>query len=175
MTHLACRVRRVSNARGFSLLELMIVLVIFAIMVSIAVPSFQSLRQHQQLTDAANELVAALRLARGEAIMREDEVTLCAVEDGGWEQGWRIEVAGDSENPIAVHQPLPAQLSVGDKSTQPPDEVTFNDLGYPNVSGKWLLTYAGLSDGASRQVCLTVTGRAYVDESDDENGGECDA
>lgn len=163
MTHLACRVRRVSNARGFSLLELLIVLVIFAIMASIAVPSFQSLRQHQQLTDTANKLVSALRLARGEAIMREAEVTLSPAEGQDWTSGWRIE-ADESNKTIAVHQ-LPDHLSVGDKNAQPPGKVTFDELGYPSDSAIWRLQHAGLSDKDSRRVCLKVTGRAYVAES----------
>ncbi|MCI0511113.1 type IV fimbrial biogenesis protein FimT [Chromohalobacter marismortui] len=168
MPHRACRLRHVSHHRGFSLLELLIVLVIFAILASIAVPSFQRLQQRQQLTAASNELVAALRLARGEAIMRETEVTLCASADGescggkDWAKGWRVEASGSNDNPIIIHEPLPAQLSVGDKNAQPPDEVTFDDLGYPDAGSEWLLSHAGLSDGASRQVCLEVTGRAYV-------------
>jgi len=142
-------------------------------MASIAVPSFQSLRQHQQLTDASNALVAALRLARGEAIMREDEVTLSAVEDGGWAQGWRIEGGGDSNNPIAIHQPLPAQLSVGDESAQPPDEITFDDLGYPDVGGEWRLHLRDdTQPDDERWVCLKLTGRAYVAELDNKG---CDA
>ncbi|WP_280542042.1 GspH/FimT family protein [Chromohalobacter sp. 11-W] len=169
MPHRAYRLRHVSHSRGFSLLELLIVLVIFAIMASIAVPSFQSLRQQQQLTDASNELVAALRLARGEAIMREAEVTMSAVEDDDWAQGWRIEVEGDSENPIAVHQPLPDQLSVGDKNAQPADEVTFDDLGYPDAGGEWLLSHAGLPKVS--RICMSAIGRAYVAES----GKGCDS
>nr|WP_281504632.1 GspH/FimT family pseudopilin [Chromohalobacter sarecensis] len=132
-------------------------------MASIAVPSFQSLRQNQQLTDASNELVAALRLARGEAIMREAEVTLSAVEDDDWAQGWRI--ADEDNKTIAVHQTLPAQLSVGDENAQRPGKVTFNDLGYPQdgEAAKWQLRH-GLSDD-SRWVCLSRIGRAYVAES----------
>nr|CDQ37520.1 putative major pilin subunit [Virgibacillus halodenitrificans] len=166
MPYRVYRLRYVSHSRGFSLLELLIVLVIFAIMASIAVPSFQSLRQHQQLTDASNELVAALRLARGEAIMREADVTMSPATGKDWAKGWRMEAAESSDNPIIVHEPLPAQLSVGDQNAQPPYEVTFDDLGYPDADGEWRLSHAGLSDGASRQVCLKVTGRAYVAESD---------
>lgn len=169
MPHRAYRLRHVSHSRGFSLLELLIVLVIFAIMASIAVPSFQSLRQQQQLTDASNELVAALRLARGEAIMRENKVTLCASADGDscggndWAKGWRI--ADEDKNTVVVHGPLPAQLSVGDENAR--SQIVFNALGYPpDGKANWRLSHAGLSDGASRQVCLTMTGRAYVAESD---------
>lgn len=174
MPHLACRVRRVSNASGFSLLELLIVLVIFAIMASIAVPSFQSLRQNQQLTDAANELVAALRLARGEAIMREAKVTLCASADGDscegndWSKGWRI--ADEGNKTIAVHQPLPDRLNVVDAPSQPAS-VRFDDLGYPKdgEAASWQLRHAGLSDD-SRWVCFSRIGRAYVAEPSKECG-----
>ncbi|MBZ5877540.1 GspH/FimT family pseudopilin [Chromohalobacter israelensis] len=174
MPHLACRIRRVPNVRGFSLLELLIVLVIFAIMASIAVPSFQSLRQQQQLTDASNELVAALRLARGEAIMREavctvneaDEVkvTLSPRENQDWTQGWRIDAKStQGADTLIVHTALPILLS------GPSGETNFDALGHPcgnDAEAEWRLSHAGLSDGASRQVCLTMIGRAYVAESD---------
>lgn len=168
MTHLACRVRRVSNARGFSLLELMIVLVIFAIMASIAVPSFQSLRQHQQLTDAANELVSALRLARGEAIMREGKVTLCASVDGescggeGWKQGWLLQAASDDgkKDTVVIHQALSQRLDIADNPS-PPASVSFDELGYPEGGyASWQLRLSG----DSRWICLKATGRAYVAE-----------
>nr|WP_281506130.1 GspH/FimT family pseudopilin [Chromohalobacter nigrandesensis] len=143
-------------------------------MASIAVPSFQSLRQHQQLTDASNELVAALRLARGEAIMREDEVTLSAVEDDDWAQGWRIEVDEDNKT-IAVHQPLPDRLSVEDNDARSP--IVFDSLGYPTGNkAEWRLHLRGQEplDDMPR-VCMSAIGRAYVADPDDENDGECDA
>ncbi|GAB3350085.1 GspH/FimT family pseudopilin [Chromohalobacter beijerinckii] len=179
MPHRAYRLRHVSHSRGFSLLELLIVLVIFAIMASIAVPSFQSLRQQQQLTDASNELVAALRLARGEAIMREDEVTLCASADGAtcggddWAKGWLLKATFDDDtkakDTIAVHQPFPERLDIADNPS-PPASLSFDELGYPGGGTEWRLSHAGLSDGASRQVCLTMTGRAYVAEPGEECG-----
>ncbi|NWO57815.1 hypothetical protein DEJ73_16300 [Chromohalobacter salexigens] len=169
--HLACRIRRVPNVRGFSLLELLIVLVIFAILASMTLPSFQRLQYRQQLVSASNELVAALRLARGEAIMREADVTLCASADGascggkGWTQGWLLQAASDDDkkDTIVVHQALPPRLDIADNPS-PPASVSFDELGYPGGGTEWRLSHAALPDGTSRQVCLEVTGRAYVAE-----------
>lgn len=66
-----------------------------AILLAIAVPSFQGLIASNQLTSRTNELVSALNLARSEAIRRGTRVTVCksstgtaCASTGDWEQGW---------------------------------------------------------------------------------------
>ena len=86
---------------GFTLLELLIGITITAILMALAVPSFQSLTLDMRLTSYANDMVASVMLARSEAINRNTVVTLCvaptsydpaapACASGGWEQGYLI-------------------------------------------------------------------------------------
>jgi type IV fimbrial biogenesis protein FimT len=89
------------NARGFTLVELMIALSIVAIVVTMAVPSFKSLISMTQLRTATSHLVGVLNLARSEAIKRGWPVTVCKSADVGaqapscdegaaWQDGWLV-------------------------------------------------------------------------------------
>jgi prepilin-type N-terminal cleavage/methylation domain-containing protein len=63
--------------RGFTLLELMVVLVIAGVLLGIGVPGMRSFILNGRMTAAANDLMAALHLARSEAIKRRVPVVVC--------------------------------------------------------------------------------------------------
>lgn len=67
---------------GFTLVELMITIAVLAIVLAIAVPSFQAIINRNRLVSASNEVVAALQLARMEAIRRNSRVELCPSTNG---------------------------------------------------------------------------------------------
>jgi len=68
---------RTSHHQGFTLIELMVVVIVMAIILTIAIPSFEATINSNRLTGAANELLASLQVARLEAIRRNKRIVLC--------------------------------------------------------------------------------------------------
>lgn len=96
---MSCLVSHRRRHSGFTLIELLSTLVIVAVLIGIGVPALSAMARDARLTAFANELHAAISLARSEAIRRGQRVTLCVSRDGlqctadagvGWEAGWVI-------------------------------------------------------------------------------------
>jgi type IV fimbrial biogenesis protein FimT len=64
-------------ATGFTMIELMVVVVVMAVLLGVAVPSFQAVMNANRLAGASNELMASLQTARMEAVKRNARVGLC--------------------------------------------------------------------------------------------------
>jgi type IV fimbrial biogenesis protein FimT len=79
---------------GFTLIELMMVIVVLAIVLAIGVPSFRTLIINNRVTGEANDFAAALNIARSEAIKRRVNVTLTAASGSSWEAGWTVTAGG---------------------------------------------------------------------------------
>ncbi len=81
-----------SVQRGFTLVELMVVIAIAAILMSIALPSFRGTIRSNRLATASNELISAVALARSEAIRSTRPAIVCPSSTGvscsaDWNQG----------------------------------------------------------------------------------------
>ena len=62
---------------GFSLIELMVTIAVAAILLAIAIPSFEEAINTSRLSTASNEMMAGLQAARMEAIRTNQRVALC--------------------------------------------------------------------------------------------------
>jgi len=74
--------------RGFTVLELMVTLVVAAIVLSLAVPSFQRTVANNAVRSTTSDLVSALNAARAESMSSRAMVTV-SPQGGDWGNGWR--------------------------------------------------------------------------------------
>lgn len=67
---------------GFTLIELMVALAVLSILLMVAVPAFDLVRNASRLSAGANDVLAGIQLARAEAIRRNVRVVFCQSADG---------------------------------------------------------------------------------------------
>lgn len=85
---------------GFTLMEVLFTMMVAGILVGMAVPSFKTSVQNNRLVTQANDLLSMLLYARSEAIITNDNVTLCASNNTNtatpscsgtnWANGWLV-------------------------------------------------------------------------------------
>ncbi len=86
---------RTPAAKGFTLIELVVVLAIAAILTIVAVPSFETALRSNRISARLNEFIASVGLARTEAIRSNVGAGICASSDGiacggDWSDGWIV-------------------------------------------------------------------------------------
>jgi type IV fimbrial biogenesis protein FimT len=116
-------------ARGFNLIELMVVVSLIAALLMVGMPSFQTYTQNAQTRGGAEGLLAGLQVAKSEAIRRNVSVQMKLLDTT--QTGWRVNLGSDpdgtplmtrtheegSGNALVVVTPSDA------------DTVTFSGLG----------------------------------------------
>jgi type IV fimbrial biogenesis protein FimT len=92
---------------GTTLVELLTTLAIVAVITTLAAPSLRALQLDGRRTAMVNGFLHTLFVARGEAIMRAQIVSVCRSADGqncdyrgaDWSSGWIVFVNGDRDDP----------------------------------------------------------------------------
>jgi len=154
--------------KGFTIVELMIVIAISAILASLAGPSFSSFINNTSQTSAFSQLQGDLNRARSEAIKRNARVLVCNSTTGtscstatDWSSGWVVCFDADANNdcdvtttsnpnPQVVRGALKDTLTLNVTATP----IRFNPVG--TASGSFTFTLAGNWDGAQDKT-LTVS------------------
>lgn len=86
---------RSGRTSGFTLIELMLGIVVLAILLALAVPSFTSQFQKQRLKGAAERLVSELQFARSEAVGANQDILVNVQGGADWCIGVSSEAACD--------------------------------------------------------------------------------
>jgi len=147
------------RSAGFTLIELMIVIVILAIMLFIALPNFAVWMQNTQIRTAGEAVLNGMQLARAEAIRRNVSVELRMDASSGW----TARVADTSQ---VIQSRLAGEGSAAALVTITPlgaGTVTFNSFGSvaTNADGTATVTEIKIDSPAiaaadSRELCILV-------------------
>jgi len=98
-----------NRQHGFTLVELMTTLMIAAILITVAVPGFNTTIKNNRQVTHANLLVSSISLARSEAVKHSRTATVCVstnqaavpptcTGETNWELGWVVWVDVDGDN-----------------------------------------------------------------------------
>lgn len=166
----------IRSMRGYTLVELMIVVAVMAVLLAIAVPSFRDATLGSKLSSYANNFVSSVNLARGEAIKRNAEIKLCVSTDGttcasgGWEQGWIVFRDIDDNDTVNTADTLiqhQSALPVGFKITASDGGgpmITFPAIGVP-ITGDGTFTLCRATPDVGKQervITLGISGKTIV-------------
>jgi len=85
----------IHRQRGFTMIELMTVVLILALIMGFGVPSIRNFLLNQRVRNASYDLTSSLILARSEATKRGQDVVVSRL-GSDWKNGWTITTAGAS-------------------------------------------------------------------------------
>jgi type IV fimbrial biogenesis protein FimT len=189
------------RSRGFTLMELMLVIALAAIILAIGAPNFNEFRRNSRLTGAANNFLGAIQTARTEAIKRQVSVSICPSDNAeagdaatcnadGLFRGWIVFVDPNSdcgrdpgEEIVRGETRIEGEAS-GLFAASTGTCISFAPTGFRQTGGGKLVAehtvfcdsrgnvpQAGQAQSSARGVEVTRTGRARVTREVDEIEG----
>ena len=167
--------------KGWTLIELMLVLAILVSTVTFAAPLLQTVVQSNRIWLASSRFILALSLARSEAVLRNRTVSVCPSSinrtglarcSGTYRDGWLVFTNSNRDRVIDVgadavlggFNGLPSGYSVSNRDGTRAASVliNFNADGAANVNRTLRFCPPQASSGVSLSVVLNMVGRARL-------------
>lgn len=170
------------SGHGFTLVEALVVLAVLATLLGVAAPGLSGWRERQQLQAEAEDFWNSLMLARAQALLHQQHVTVCAAPASGacdaaagWHAGWLVFVDGNRNGRREADEVLLQQRGASRAAVRIVGNSTVNHLvGYGAQGRSESLTGAfqagtvrvcAPGQGEGWQVVLNAVGRPRLEKA----------
>lgn len=168
----------------------MIIIGILGLTVAFAAPGLSTMIKNNRISGSSNDFVAALQLAKTEAVSRVNPVTICKRNTAGtgcvagddWQQGWIVfsdidgdaNVDGTTDEILLRHEALHANITF--RGTTDVDTfITYRPSGTTSIATTQTLILCderGYAESA-KGILVTITGRGAVMKASDTDQTTC--
>ena len=164
--------------RGFTVIELMVVVALVAVLAVVATPSLRSFAANQALSSTVSDLLSATMTARATAISRNRQTMVEPMDTSvGWASGWRVYVDTDGsgdfdatkDEQISESSALPQGivLSADTSNCTPRDYFAYRADGFLKLDPSAGIGNGGIrfqSEVTARERCVVINkvGRARI-------------
>jgi type IV fimbrial biogenesis protein FimT len=144
-------IRALRSGAGFTIIELMFTIMLAALLMALAIPSFRSVIASNRLVTQANDIVSAMNYTRSEAISHNTTVSFCranleaSTNCAGSTGAWRFWIVRNAAGTVLR------------RGVVPPYDGTFS-LSSTLVND----TMAVSGDGMSRSGGVLITDRTFT-------------
>lgn len=173
---------RLKIQTGFTLIELIVVIVVGTVLISTAFPGLMNTIKNDRLVTLNNKLVSDLALARSTSITRGNHATLCASNRVGrqcmrnaldWSNGWLVFDDIDNDGLVDVGETKVAvNLLTTDyvKISANKSRVSYDAEGFAFGSSIEFVLCDDRGDSDKRGLIVTDSGRSRSLKTDEVSG-----
>ncbi len=158
------------QTKGFTLLELLITVALVAVLASFALPSFRATVQNNQLASCSNKLIAAVQLAKSEAVTLRQTIVVASDLAATNQPAFRIGTDPDGGNDVDDADIMQTFECQGDGVTITPNLnfISFGSSGF-RADGQGQKVFMACNE-LGRGVNITVSTGGAVTTADAADG-----